>query len=162
MRMVRLAGRLFLAAGLIMLIMLIFAGYRAYDQFIFGRTAAHTEGVVTDVVRDRRPGLLYRVVFATVVRFQDEKGKWHQFAEPISSNPPPYQRGQRVPVLYDPAAPGAAVIDGFLGRFLVPTIFTVLGLVMLVLGRLVLTSRLPERISARLDDPRQSGAGGRL
>lgn len=153
----RFAGRLFLAAGLIML---FFAGYRAYDQFAFGQRAVQTEGVVADVVRDRRPGLDYRVVFGTVVRFQDGKGEWHQFAEPISSNPPPYQRGERVPVLYDPTVPDQAVIDGFRGRFLVPAIFAGLGLVMLLLGRLVLTSKLPERIKDRLAQIRQSGRKG--
>lgn len=157
MLIVRFTGRLFLAAGLIML---LFASYRAYDQFAFRQRAARTDGVVADVVRDRRPGLAYRVVFGTVVRFQDGKGEWRQFAEPISSNPPPYQRGEIVPVLYDPAAPDLAVIDSFLGRFLVPTLFAVLGVVMLVLGRLVLSSKLPERISVQLAQIRQSGQRG--
>lgn len=151
----RFVGRLFLAVGLIML---LFAGYRAYDQIVFGRIAAHAEGVVSDVVRDRRPGLNYRVVFGTVVRFQDGKGEWHQFAEPISSNPPLYQRGEIVSVLFDPAAPDEAVIDGFVGRFLMPTIFAVLGVVMLVLGRLVLSSNLFGRTSARLGQVRQASA----
>lgn len=150
----RFTGRLFFVAGLIML---LFAGYRAYDQLAFGSTAARAEGVVTDLVRDRRPGLAYRVVFGTVVRFQDEAGAWHQFSEAVSSNPPPYQRGERVSVLYDPAAPDQAVIDGFRGRFLVSVIFAVVGGVFLLLGSLILSSRLPEKISSALEGRQRHG-----
>lgn len=153
----RLTGRLFLAAGLIMI---LFAGYRAYDQWAFGSTAARAEGVVIDLVRDRRPGLAYRVVFGTVVRFQDDAGAWRQFSEAVSSNPPPYQRDERVPVLYDPAAPDQAVIDSFRGRFLVPVIFAFVGTVFLVLGTAILSSKMPERVSVRLRELRQAGPKG--
>lgn len=153
----RLVERLFLAAGLIML---LFAVYRAYDQFAFGPNAAGAEGIVTDLVRDRRPSLAYRVVFATVVRYQGVNGEWYQFAEPVSSNPPPYQRGERVPVLYDPVAPDRAGIDGFLCRLFVPTPVTGLGVVLLVLGSVVLSSRMSERVRDRLQQFRQTSPQG--
>lgn len=153
----RLTGWLFLGAGLIMI---LFAGYRAYDQIAFGSTAMGAEGMVTDLVRDQRPGLAYRIVFGTVVRFQDAKGEWHQFSEAVSSNPPPYQRGERVPVLFDADRPGNAVIDGFRGRFLVPVIFAFAGAVFIGLGSAVLTSKMPERIRTRLRELRHAGGQG--
>ena len=136
MNIFRLVGRIFLPIGILMVGA---GGYLAYGQFVFAQTAARTEGVVIDVVRDRSAGVSTRQTSAALVRFIDAKGATHQFAEAVSSNPPAHQRGEIVPVLYAPDAPDTAYIDSFLGRFFLPTIFGSMGAVLIILGGALLT-----------------------
>lgn len=153
----RLVGRLFLAAGLVMLLA---AGYLFYDQLTFGMSAARADGVVLDLVSERRPGWPTRTVFAAVVRFEDTAGEQHQFSESISANPPPYARGQRVAVLFDPAAPEKAVIDGFWGRYFLPTLLGGIGLLLVLFGRFFFSPGSLQRADTRYRDRRATRPGG--
>ena len=140
--------------------MLLAAGYLGYDQLIFGMSAGRADGVVLDLVSDRRPGFPTRTVFAAVVRFEDGAGAPHQFAEPISANPPPYARGQRVAVLYDPVSPEKALIDSFWGRFFLPVLFGGLGLLFLLFGRVFFSPAALQRADARYQNRRTTRPGG--
>lgn len=149
MTIFRLMGRLVLILGLAML---AFAGYQAIDQIAFGLSAAHADGVVIDLVQDRRPGFPTRTVFAAVVEFRDAGGAMHRFVEPVSTNPPAYDRGAPVPVLYDPVVPDKAVIDGFWGRYFTAALFSGLGMILLILHAAFLSPTTLRRASGRYRD----------
>lgn len=67
-----------------------------------------TEGEVIGV-----PGGTPRVVFV------DNDGREHVVDGTVSSEPPSYEIGEKVGVLYDPARPDEAIIDSFLERYFV-------------------------------------------
>ena len=54
-----------------------------------------------------------RGVFYPVFSFKDNNGKEHSFRSHFGRNPPAYQRGDSVEILYDPDATQKARIDSF-------------------------------------------------
>jgi len=59
-----------------------------------------------------------------------------------------FARGQHLPVAYDPADPGDAAVDGFAGRWFLPSLFGIIFGVFLVIG-------LALSLFGRLLQPRQ-------
>ncbi|WP_114520998.1 DUF3592 domain-containing protein [Altererythrobacter sp. ZODW24] len=72
--------------------------------------------------------------YAPLVEFYDANGKRHEFSSRVSSNPPRFSRGETVPVIYDPAKPNRAMIDGFMDRYLMPLIFGGIGGIFAIIG----------------------------
>ncbi|MFF3492086.1 DUF3592 domain-containing protein [Streptomyces sp. NPDC002795] len=64
-----------------------------------------------------------------VVEFATTDGTAHTFRSSTGSNPPSYEEGERVEVLYRADAPEDARINGFLSLWLLPLIFGGIGLI---------------------------------
>ena len=64
-----------------------------------------------------------------VVEFTSADGTARTFRSSTGSNPPSYERGERVEVLYRADSPEDARIDGFASLWLLPLIFGGVGLV---------------------------------
>lgn len=95
----------------------------------FGQAAQFAEGTIIDVrVTENADGPNY----SPVVEFSSQDGRIVHF-QGMSTSPKPVQ-GTRVTVLFDKSKPEEARIDSFVQRWLFPTLFTPVGLVLLGIG----------------------------
>ncbi|MCL1479788.1 MAG: DUF3592 domain-containing protein [Marinobacter sp.] len=85
-----------------------FSLYNGTTSFL--KEAVSTEGTVVELVPSRSSN---STTYAPVVQFNEINGRLVEFTSNASSNPPAYNRGERVVVLYSPNAPESAKIDGF-------------------------------------------------
>lgn len=69
-----------------------------------------------------------------VVEFKPAGGALTTFRSSMGSNPPAYDEGERVDVLYRADDPGDAKIDGFVSLWLIPLIFCGIGLLIAGIG----------------------------
>ncbi|MFH8789208.1 DUF3592 domain-containing protein [Streptomyces roseoverticillatus] len=69
-----------------------------------------------------------------VVEFTSADGTLRKFRDSAGSNPPSYEVGEQVEVLYRPGSPEDARIKGFLSLWLMPLIFGGIGLVFTGIG----------------------------
>ncbi|MFG2651965.1 DUF3592 domain-containing protein [Streptomyces sp. NPDC048436] len=74
-----------------------------------------------------------------VVEFTSKDGAPRSFRGSMGSDPPSYERGERVEVLYRADSPGDARINGFASLWLLPLIFGGVGLVIMAAGAVVAT-----------------------
>jgi len=122
-------GAAFLAFGLVFAIIGLWTwgSNRALAE-----SGTRTTGTVIDLARrhDSDSGSTYR----PVVVFHDGRGTRHEFVGNVGSSPPAYSPGETVAVIYDPAAPRRAMIDGFMDRYFLSLIFGGLGGLFAVLG----------------------------
>ncbi|MQY36366.1 hypothetical protein SRB17_43650 [Streptomyces sp. RB17] len=72
-----------------------------------------------------------------VVEFTSADGTRRTFRDSTGSNPPAYEEGERVEVLYRAASPEDARIDGFASLWLLPLVFGGIGLVVAGIGTAV-------------------------
>jgi hypothetical protein len=66
------------------------------------------------------------------IEFTTSQGTTAQFRSPVRSSS--FARGDRVAVAYDPADPSDAAVDGFAGRWFLPSLFAIIFGVFLVMG----------------------------
>jgi hypothetical protein len=94
----------------------------------FRRTAARASGVVLDLALDwaGSRGSRSRLYFP-VVRYWLPDGRLVDFRSPQGSSPPAVRRGQQVTVLYDPADPTNARLEGILSGGCLNSLFVVIG-----------------------------------
>lgn len=145
-KLFQLVGAIFLFAGLVMGSLV---GYFYYMEVAFEKIAVKTDGVVTDLVRQRSTNTLSSSskfrhsssTFRAVVAFKDSSGRSREYVDSAGSNPPRYEIGDTVQILYDPQRPSRAAIDDTMGRFGLiiivgglASIFTLLGGILLALG----------------------------
>ena len=71
------------------------------------------------------------------VRFTSADGATRTFENSTGSKPPAYDVGERVEVLYRAEAPADAQINGFVSLWLMPLVFTGIGLAVTVIGTVV-------------------------
>jgi len=90
--------------------MLIGAFYLYQSTGSFLEEATTADGTVVDFVRSRSSD---STTYAPVIHFIDRKGEKIEFTSSTSSNPPSYTKGEKVEVLYLPAQPQKAKINGF-------------------------------------------------
>lgn len=90
--------------------MLVAAFFWYSSSATFLEKAITTEGTVIDLVVNRSSDSR---TYSPVIEFLDQKGKSIEFESRTGSNPPDYSRGERVEVLYVPAEPRQAKINGF-------------------------------------------------
>lgn len=96
------------------------------------RTASlRAEGVVVEMVN------IGRGRYAPVFEFDDQTGRRHRIYFRHASNPPRFEAGEQVQVLYAPDDPAGARIDSLLGLWLGPGIFVLLGSTFVVVAGLV-------------------------
>lgn len=117
--------------------------FHSTAAFLAGARSA--PGVVTELEyrRDSDGGTYY-----PLVRFRGPDGRDLVFRGQVGSSPPAYARGEAVTVLYDPATPENARIDGFFQLWFGPLILGGLGLVFGGIGLGYWTWRL---LTARRD-----------
>ncbi|AKM08082.1 DUF3592 domain-containing protein [Pelagerythrobacter marensis] len=139
-------GGAFLAVGLVFAAVGLWAWT---EDRALSNGGARTTGTVMEL--ERRYDSDNGSTFRPVVVFHDREGTRHQFVGNVGSSPPAYAPGETVSVIYDPAAPGRAIIDGFMDRHFVPLIFGGIGSVFAMLGSAFLfLSIRRRRIVARL------------
>jgi hypothetical protein len=112
-----LAGLAFLLLGL---------GLLGRTTSFLGR-AVETEALVARLVENRGADLLYTPVFA----FKTPDGRLVEVTHSVATNPPAWGVGERVALLYDPEDPSRASPRTWLSLWLLPTIFTGLGVALL-------------------------------
>ncbi|MDP5241313.1 DUF3592 domain-containing protein [Uliginosibacterium sp. 31-16] len=106
--------------------MLWFASTRS---FVNG--AQHVPGVVVQLEISRGDD---SDVYYPIIGFQSLDGREHVFRSSSGSNPPSYDQGEDVEVLYDPANPDKASINGFFALWGVVLIMGSLGLLFFAIG----------------------------
>ncbi|MEV6500735.1 DUF3592 domain-containing protein [Streptomyces prunicolor] len=91
-----------------------------------------------------------------VVEFTSADGTRRTFRDSTGSNPPAYDAGDRVEVLYHADSPEDARINGFLSLWLLPLVFGGIGLVVAAIGTTVavLTRRRSRAASPQASPPR--------
>ncbi|MGD6747419.1 DUF3592 domain-containing protein [Streptomyces sp. BH106] len=119
-------GGIFLVVGLIL----------AWSSVSLLREADRTTGRVVAVEwRDSHIGVTRKTrerdkpSAYPVVEFTTADGTPHTFRSSTGSNPPSYEEGERVEVLYRADDPEDAQINGFLSLWLLPLIFGGIGLI---------------------------------
>lgn len=85
-----------------------------------------TTGIVTE--------LDYSGTYYPVVEFRDRSGQPHTYRARSGSNPPSYTRGERVEIVYLPGNPEHALIDDFMGRWMLPAFLLCFGGVFAAVG----------------------------
>jgi hypothetical protein len=139
-------GSLFLVIGL------VFAGV----SVSFVVDAERAPGTVVDLEwqqshssSSRKNGGSNQPMAYPVVDFTSADGKPREFQDSTGSNPPSYDVGDPVEVLYRANDPGGARINGFLSLWLLPLIFSGVGLLIAGVGTAVaLVSRQRSRSRA--------------
>lgn len=129
---------------LILAIGLAFAGlaWWAYaHQAAFAASAARAEGVVLELVRHRGSK---SSTWRPRVRFEAE-GVSHEFVDSAGSSPPAFAAGERVTVLYEPGHPEDAMVDSWVGRYLLCTILGGFATLGCLVGGVVLWTSRPRR-----------------
>jgi hypothetical protein len=95
---------------------MIYGGYywsQNYDEFAARALAA--QGQISGF--ETKTGTEGGITYSAKVRFKDQNQKSYSFTDKVSSSHPSLKTGDRVKVLYDPAAPSDAIIDrGFLNK----------------------------------------------
>ncbi|PLW72377.1 DUF3592 domain-containing protein [Streptomyces sp. SCUT-3] len=124
-------GTLFSIIGLIV----------AWASVSFLREAERAPGTVValewrdeDLGTSRRSRTNDRPSAYPVVEFTSADGTHRTFRSSTGSNPPAYEKGERVEVLYRADSPEDARIDGFLSLWLLPMVFGGVGLVLAGVG----------------------------
>ncbi|MGY0488542.1 DUF3592 domain-containing protein [Streptomyces sp. WG-D5] len=124
-------GGIFLIVGLIL----------AWSSISLLRDAERASGRVVavewrddDIGSSRRSRQRDEPAAYPVVEFTGADGTPHTFRGSTGSNPPAYEEGERVEVLYRADEPGDARIDGFLSLWLLPIIFGGIGLLAAAVG----------------------------
>jgi hypothetical protein len=133
---VKWVGISFAIAGLAML---AGAGATYMSSRNFLNISSAAEGVVTDLVLSHssssRSG-----VYHPKVSFQTEAGENIEFNSSFGSNPPSYNKGDRVKVLYDPANPNHASINSFFSLWFAPLLLSGMGILFAGIGSALLVA----------------------
>jgi hypothetical protein len=110
--------------------------------------AQHTPGVVVDLVESEGND---STVYHPVVGFKTLDGEKHTFTSSVGSNPPSYEEGEQVEVLYLPGEPKSARINSFFSLWGGPLILGGIGSVFFAVGAVIwLVGRRNTQGEARL------------
>ena len=127
MRTTRIAARVFGAISLLSALGLLALGGYCYNRAArFKKAAVEAQGAVVEL-REGSGGAHSGTVYYPVIRFADQGGQERTLYSRTGSYPPAYAVGDRVSVLYDPAAPNEAKVNSFTGLWLLPLILGILG-----------------------------------
>lgn len=117
--------------------LLIGAIYLYLDKQSFLKTANVAPGLVVELRASRSDN---STTYSPVVSFTAKDGRQIEFTSSVSSNPPSYSEGESVEVVYDPANPYEANINGFSSLYLGPLILGILGTVFFLVGFSIILS----------------------
>ena len=99
-------------------------GYLLYERERWVASSAVAEGTVVGL--KSQSGRKGRTTYREIVRFTAANGLEFEFTESVGTSHP-YEKGERVPVRYQPTVPGDASIDSTLRIYLVPGILLSVG-----------------------------------
>ncbi len=122
-------GWLSILFGLVGIGLILLAGWMVSRDPAFSHSHISAPGQVVDLKRSQSGNGV--ASYRPVVVFRDVSGVERQFVGGIGANPPDYRKGEAVAVLYDPAAPDAAVINSLSQRLMGPVLSAALGLLLL-------------------------------
>lgn len=96
--------------------------------------AVKTEGTVIDFKFERSTRIGRSDMYAPIVEYTTAEGQTLTFTSSLSSSSPPYDRGEKVKVLYSKITPEQARIDSFMEHWLGPLISGVFAVTFTLLG----------------------------
>lgn len=137
-KIVRLIAAIFLVVGLVLMGGGIWA-WSAHNRI--SSDGLRTQATVIDL-EYRRDASQDGGGWAAVFEYQDRDGKTHIHRPNSTSNPPAYSHGETVDIFYLPDAPEQAMVDDFMGRWLLTTILSGMGAVFILLGGSMLALHL--------------------
>jgi hypothetical protein len=105
--------------------------YQKTNSFI--ASSMKTEGQIIDLISKRSSGDSSST-YAPEVEYLAYDGKTYRFVSSVSSNPPAYDVGEKVEVLYLEANPNEAQLNGFFSLHLGEFIMGILGTVFFLIG----------------------------
>jgi hypothetical protein len=103
----------------------------------FIASAIATDGKVVGL-EPSNSGTRNKTTYFTVFAFKDAAGQTHTIRTTSSQNPPPFQVGSEITVLYPVGLPESARIKSFSTLWLIPTFFFVIGFGLAGIGALPL------------------------
>lgn len=106
-----------------------FAIYSSTASFL--ERSVSSQGTVVELIRSRSSD---SINYYPLVQFVTSDGQQVEFQSNSGSNPPLYDQGERVSVLYEPSSPQAAKINGFFSLWGGALIVSGIGLVFLLIG----------------------------
>lgn len=111
-------------------------GYLASRTLSFLNEAQRTTGLVThnEISYSKDSDGNRSTSYYPIVVFVDDEGEQITFRSSVGTNPPSYQKGERVEVLYHSGNSTDATINGFIALWLGPMICGILGLVFFLIG----------------------------
>ena len=124
-----LMGLVFLVAG----IGLAVWGYVNVKNKIDGSVYIKTEGTVVSM-RLVPPTQDAGETWTPTIKFKDKNGKEFTFESNVSSDPPAYQIGEKVELLYPEGRPEDAFINSFMEKWFTPIMLGVGGIIMLLVS----------------------------
>lgn len=128
----QLTGMLFM--GVSAFILLPIGTWFAIETSSFLQKATRAPGEVIDLVERRDDD---GVSYLPVVRFRTADGDERVFEGAVAANPPSYEIGDAVEVLYEASAPDDARIDSFLQLWFVPALTGFMALGFAIIGSTV-------------------------
>jgi hypothetical protein len=111
-------GCVMIAVNLLLGGFFLWGMYAAFTAYRLETNGLVTEGVVIEMDASTSDG---STTYSPIVQYQVD-GQTYTFDGGISSNPPQYHVGERVPVRYDSTNPSKAQIDKWSERWLMPVI----------------------------------------
>ncbi|NJP95527.1 DUF3592 domain-containing protein [Nonomuraea sp. FMUSA5-5] len=143
-RLITIIGAIFAVVGFVLVSVAVTL---AVTTASFLGSAERVDGIVVEMTvktstsRDSNGRTRESVSWYPTVEFTVD-GRRHSFRSSTGTNPPMYEKGDVVPVAYDPGDPSDAMIAAFWPAFLAPVIvgglgvlFTPVGVVLFVKGR---------------------------
>ncbi|MEO8064893.1 MAG: DUF3592 domain-containing protein [Pseudomonadota bacterium] len=141
MRALRWSMYLFVGLGLLLL---TFGVSLVVGALRFQARAAHATGTVVELQTSRANS--GKTMYAPVVRYTPQGHGEITFVSGGSSNPPEFDPGERVDVLYVPGNPQKAQIGGFSSMWLGPVVVSGMGLMFTSIGLgFILYRRMSEK-----------------
>lgn len=122
-----LMGIIFFFAG----IGLVVWGYVNVKNKIDGSVYVKTEGTVISM-REVPPTQDAGETWTPTIKFKDRSGKERTFESNVSSDPPAYEIGEKVELLYPEGRPEDVFINSFLEKWFTPIMLGIGGLVMFI------------------------------
>lgn len=138
LRLVSLNTKLMMRIFLVVGIVFILVGFvLVCSRLIFISESISAEGIVVDILKkveeDETEG-----VFQPKVMFHTNDGEQISFISDVGSNPPAYNLGETVNVLYNPINPSNAEINSFLSLWLLQLVLILIGTNFVIISAVVL------------------------
>ncbi|ABQ07553.1 DUF3592 domain-containing protein [Flavobacterium johnsoniae] len=132
MKIISIIKYLFTAAGLVLLVGTV---YLYLDKQAFIKKAEVVQGDVVELVRERSNN---SIMYAPVVSFITKEGSKIEITSSVSSNPPSYNVGETVEIMYNPKEPNKANINSFESLWLGVLVMGIFGIIFFLVGFLII------------------------
>ncbi|BAZ42750.1 hypothetical protein NIES4101_87200 [Calothrix sp. NIES-4101] len=140
----RLFTSLFLGVGGVFAIAGVIIGVNIHSHI---RSSLITQGTVIDYVQYtyKDEDGIYVKTYHPIVQYKPINEEPLVFEDSSSSNPPAYKKGQKVEVIYNPKLIEVASIYSRFDSWFLPSLFTGIGTILILIGLIPLLRRLLRR-----------------